>query len=625
MDLSSVYKFFETNQVTPQSKHMLLMAALHYEYTNGLLEIHMENVYRSVNELLLLINVNCTPVKGDGNLKELVTRFFIVLSLYRLFIAQKQNPQEIGMTLLDVAGKILYLTAGNGILDVLVGNPLRGFSDAQIDTIQHDDILYNQLSQIKTEFETQVSSLKNEKSDAESKGETVTNTTVFKQNEHIFKVRATERQLEIIKQRFKELKPNAELKISSNMDLKDLKKVESLSTALKMPSLLCCLSQLVAVVSSNCDNMYDKYSKAMDNTVKELKEKMFVEEKFRCELMTAIEINVFDSCVETVIGNYRKRYEKEDQKIQSLMNQFENTVHPFHFKVESQFLLEEKGIVGSAYIPVLETFKRISMAKYPYQKTTLGLNLKQQILDCFNGFCARTKKRGDQAIGPEQENPLYMYLLFKSKYPYVFSDAMFMADFNLLQDERGYWMTTHLGCVNALLETTPLVMNNNLISSFITDGHEGTVAVIGMEGIGKTELVKSLNMKIESNQKEENVTKVTWGTLSILEWDVRGDQYDIRPIANSKVKAVVLCVPNVDGYSITSSFTLAAPLLNSLKEPVPFLLLMTRHDIYPFTTLENFPKLDKLPFPTIKKIDYGLCSVKQNYGIYESFAKLRNN
>ncbi|EKE38656.1 vacuolar sorting protein 9 (VPS9) domain containing protein [Entamoeba nuttalli P19] len=626
MSFLSIFQFIENPQNTDQSKHMVLVSALHEVVISRETEKNIDSIHRCVNELLKLVNVTAQPINDKSDINELIFQFLIQLSIYRSMIAFKLDATEVGQSLITVSGKLLYLTSGKGILEVLVGDPLRNLSEAQINQIQHDDILYAQLSRIKAEYENAVIS-QNTKVNNESDStdmEIQQSKMVISNTNFAFKQRANQQQIQAIQNRLQELNPNASIKIENDVDL-DLKKVDIFVSTLKMSSLYPCLSPITqALIKSECKGLGVIWLNTLKQVRTELIKKMFIESKNNGELDTAIQINVFDVCGETIISKYRKEYEDKDRKIQELMNSLRNA-HPYHFNVETPFLLEEKGVSASPYLPVIETFKRISVCKYLYQKLTIGATLLHEIENVIDGFYLRTGKKRE-VLGAEQLPPLYSYLLFKSKYPNVYSDSMLIQDFlddSSALDRRGHWISIHMQCVEFILSLNKYQMDNNLISSLITEGHEGTVIVIGMEGIGKTTLVKSLSMR-EIKTVDEHCFGVRCGKLEILEWDIYGDKSDMIPMQQIRnISGVVLCIPNIDEYTINTSFALAAPVLNSLKHPVPLLLLMTRHDICPTITLENFPKLTNLIFSNISRLELSLCSVNGGYGIYESFMKLR--
>ncbi|KAL7712973.1 VPS9 domain-containing protein [Entamoeba marina] len=524
-----------------------------------------------------------------------------------MMVTSTKYIEEIASIVSTLGNEILYITQGKGILELAIGNPFRGVGENQLKSIQQDEILYSEMAKIKQDYEQQMQNL-NQPHQQTNRLEIVQNNMNLIQQNYELKTQATQKQSRAIKRRLQQLDPKAVVSVSSDVDL-DLRKLESFVTTLKMPSLIGVLSPtiqtLIGTDVKDIQRVWGNLSKAASN---ELSKKMFVEQKHIGELDAAIQIIVLDSCSETIIEKYRTEYQQQDKQINRLMEVFISTLHPYHFSVATPFLLSEKGNVAVPYTPVIETFCRISKSKYPYEKLTIGATLLHQIEDIVSGFFTRTKQKAEP-LGSEELNPLYTYLLFKSRYNYLYSDSKMIEDFlddAGSMDRRGHWVSVHLQCLEFLTSLRPCDLNNNLVSSLIANGKEKTVVVIGKNGLGKTTLLRGLGMR-SAKTIDESMTAV-------------------RPLSTVKnVCGVILCIPSADAYSINTAFAYARPVLNSLKEQVPLLLLLTRHDVYPFITVESFPKITTTIHPRVNRIEYGLCSTVKKYGIYESLMKLRND
>ena len=605
MDFKQIFAFIENEQTTPLFKHMTLLSALHTISKSNDLQNLKETISRLVNESLKLINVTVQSISNDENLHQLLHDFIITLSLYRSMIAYEIMPGETGEKLLQLAGKILHQTEPQGIEAILIGNIIHRVNEGDLKRMKRDDILYSDLYKIKVLYDDE---LKRQP---------------FNQQQIIQKY--AEMQYKIIYERLTEIKLQKGSKTSQNVDL-NIKMAESYASALKMPSLSPYISQIVNLMRQTpVKSMATMWTKVLKDIGNELMKKMFVESKNRGELEVAIQINVFEAIGEEITEKYRKEYIVQDTTIQKLMDTFGNAVHPYHFRVEKAFILEERGIAAQPYSPVVETFKRIALAKYPYEKSLIGSTILDDINNIISGFFTRTGQKMEP-LGADQLNPLYTYLLFKSKYEYLYSDGKMIEDFldsGSEKDYRGYWVGVHMSCATMTLRLEEVQMNNSLLSSVLSNGEDATVLVIGMEGIGKTTLIHSLKMK-KAKTTDPCCNGVCCGKLDFLEWDVHGDKTDCIPMqCCSNICGIVLCTPNIDEHSINTSFSVARFILESVPNPIPVLLLMTRHDLYPNVTLQNFPKLSNVPFKKISKIQYGLCSSHDNYGIYDSLMKLK--
>ncbi|KAL7721952.1 VPS9 domain-containing protein [Entamoeba marina] len=600
MDLITTFTQIDKSHLTPFDKHILLFRSLHYTLKSNLLENHSDLVYRCVTELLQLVNIAPSPQQTENDLTSLVHSFLIQLSLYRMMVTSTKYIEEIASIVSTLGNEILYITQGKGILELAIGNPFRGVGENQLKSIQQDEILYSEMAKIKQDYEQQMQNL-NQPHQQTNRLEIVQNNMNLIQQNYELKTQATQKQSRAIKRRLQQLDPKAVVSVSSDVDL-DLRKLESFVTTLKMPSLIGVLSPtiqtLIGTDVKDIQRVWGNLSKAASN---ELSKKMFVEQKHIGELDAAIQIIVLDSCSETIIEKYRTEYQQQDKQINRLMEVFISTLHPYHFSVATPFLLSEKGNVAVPYTPVIETF--------------------------LSGFFTRTKQKAEP-LGSEELNPLYTYLLFKSRYNYLYSDSKMIEDFlddAGSMDRRGHWVSVHLQCLEFLTSLRPCDLNNNLVSSLIANGKEKTVVVIGKNGLGKTTLLRGLGMR-SAKTIDESMTAVRVGKMTIAEWDINGDEKDLGPFSTVKnVCGVILCIPSADAYSINTAFAYARPVLNSLKEQVPLLLLLTRHDVYPFITVESFPKITTTIHPRVNRIEYGLCSTVKKYGIYESLMKLRND